>query len=198
MGTLDRFAATLPGIPLGEQLGRVKGACGFEEKTLGYVAPPLHGVWASAPYFHNGSVPTVWDVLKPSDRPRMWRRRMTPSGVTTGPDRGFEHELSAYDFEKLGWRHDVLVCGDGGQGIPYFTCQPQQPLPPELEWLKDTLIGGAAWPIYGQIPPLGQQGVEDRKIFNTNLPSKKNVGHEWTKVLTDAERRALVEYLKTL
>jgi mono/diheme cytochrome c family protein len=25
----------------------------------GYVAPPLDGVWASAPYFHNGSVPTL-------------------------------------------------------------------------------------------------------------------------------------------
>ena len=29
----------------------------------GYVAPPLVGVWASAPYFHNGSVPTIEAVL---------------------------------------------------------------------------------------------------------------------------------------
>ena len=29
----------------------------------GYVAPPLDGIWASAPYFHNGSVPTLWHVL---------------------------------------------------------------------------------------------------------------------------------------
>lgn len=35
-------------------------------------------------------------------------------------------------------------------------------------------------------------------IFNTNLYSKKNQGPEWTRVLNDAERRALVEYLKTL
>ena len=27
------------------------------------VAPPLDGIWATAPYFHNGSVPTVYDVL---------------------------------------------------------------------------------------------------------------------------------------
>lgn len=40
----------------------------------GYMAPPLDGIWASAPYFHNGSVPTLWDVLHPLDRPIVWRR----------------------------------------------------------------------------------------------------------------------------
>jgi len=40
----------------------------------GYVAPPLDGVWATAPYFHNGSVPTLWHVLHPEQRPAIWRR----------------------------------------------------------------------------------------------------------------------------
>ena len=40
----------------------------------GYVAPPLDGIWASAPYFHNGSVPTLWHVLNPAERPRIWLR----------------------------------------------------------------------------------------------------------------------------
>lgn len=40
----------------------------------GYVAPPLDGVWATAPYFHNGSVPTLWHVLHPKQRPTVWRR----------------------------------------------------------------------------------------------------------------------------
>lgn len=40
----------------------------------GYVAPPLDGVWASAPYFHNGSVPTLWHVLHPAERPKVWSR----------------------------------------------------------------------------------------------------------------------------
>ncbi|TWU57266.1 c-type cytochrome [Rubripirellula reticaptiva] len=40
----------------------------------GYVAPPLDGIWASPPYFHNGSVPTLWHVLHPTDRPTVWRR----------------------------------------------------------------------------------------------------------------------------
>jgi mono/diheme cytochrome c family protein len=36
----------------------------------GYVAPPLSGLWASAPYLHNGSVPTLADLLSPASRPR--------------------------------------------------------------------------------------------------------------------------------
>jgi hypothetical protein len=40
----------------------------------GYVAPPLDGIWASAPYFHNGSVPTLWHVLDSVERPAVWKR----------------------------------------------------------------------------------------------------------------------------
>ena len=43
-------------------------------KPTGYVAPPLDGVWASAPYFHNGAVPTLWGVLNPDQRPTVWKR----------------------------------------------------------------------------------------------------------------------------
>jgi hypothetical protein len=36
-----------------------------------YAARPLHGVWAAAPYLHNGSVPTLADLLKPpAERPK--------------------------------------------------------------------------------------------------------------------------------
>jgi hypothetical protein len=36
----------------------------------GYKARPLNGVWATAPFLHNGSVPSVWDLLSPvKDRP---------------------------------------------------------------------------------------------------------------------------------
>ncbi|MFM7413654.1 MAG: hypothetical protein ACKO6E_10660, partial [Planctomycetota bacterium] len=48
------------------------------EVPTGYVAPPLDGVWATAPYFHNGAVPTLWHVLHPAARPTVWRR--TPTG----------------------------------------------------------------------------------------------------------------------
>lgn len=35
---------------------------------LAYKARPLNGIWATAPYLHNGSVPTLYDLLLPSKR----------------------------------------------------------------------------------------------------------------------------------
>jgi hypothetical protein len=37
-------------------------------KTWGYANLPLDGLWLRAPYLHNGSVPTVRDLLEPSAR----------------------------------------------------------------------------------------------------------------------------------
>jgi len=35
----------------------------------GYSARPLSGIWAQAPYLHNGSIPTVYHLLVPDERP---------------------------------------------------------------------------------------------------------------------------------
>jgi len=41
------------------------------DSELAYKARPLDGIWATAPYLHNGSVPTIDDLLRPvADRPR--------------------------------------------------------------------------------------------------------------------------------
>ena len=40
----------------------------------GYKANVLHGIWAQAPYLHNGSVPTLWHLLRPSKRPATFIR----------------------------------------------------------------------------------------------------------------------------
>ena len=53
----------------------------------GYVAPPLDGVWASAPYLHNGSVPTLWHLFHADQRPKVWpaqRRRIRSSARRLG------------------------------------------------------------------------------------------------------------------
>ena len=39
------------------------------EGTNGYKADVLHGIWAQAPYLHNGSVPTLGQLMCPSTRP---------------------------------------------------------------------------------------------------------------------------------
>ena len=62
---------------------------------VGYQAPPLDGIWASAPYLHNGSVPTLAALLKSSDRPARFRRP---------PPTDFEH----YDQVDVGWKFEVL------------------------------------------------------------------------------------------
>ncbi|CAA0096826.1 Uncharacterised protein [Halioglobus japonicus] len=41
--------------------------------TGGYAALPLNGIWASAPYLHNGSVPTLYHLLT-GDRPETFYR----------------------------------------------------------------------------------------------------------------------------
>ena len=40
----------------------------------GYIAPPLDGVWASAPYLHNGSIPTLAHLMDSKSRPKIWKR----------------------------------------------------------------------------------------------------------------------------
>jgi mono/diheme cytochrome c family protein len=50
-------------------------ATGFAEyvaprNTGGYVAPRLTALWATAPYLHNGSVPTLNHLLNPNQRPK--------------------------------------------------------------------------------------------------------------------------------
>jgi hypothetical protein len=63
--------------------------------TDGYQAPPLDGVWATAPYFHNGSAPTVWHVLNSKARPRVFTR-------------SYRTDLDAYDPHRLGWKFEEL------------------------------------------------------------------------------------------
>jgi hypothetical protein len=42
--------------------------------TNGYKADMLHGIWAQAPYLHNGSVPTLGQLICPTTRPRRFLR----------------------------------------------------------------------------------------------------------------------------
>src|SRR5690606_24698234 len=39
------------------------------QSLLSYKARSLNGIWATAPYLHNGSVPSLYDLLLPKKRP---------------------------------------------------------------------------------------------------------------------------------
>jgi hypothetical protein len=112
----------------------------------GYQAPPLDGIWATAPYLHNGSVPTVYHVLNSKARPRIFTR-------------SYRTDLDAYDPTKLGWKFDAL----------------------------------AEAPDSNRLSPL-----EFRKIYDTTQIGRGNAGHTFGDKLTDEERFAVIEYLKTL
>ena len=173
------------------------------DREIGYLAQPLYGVWASAPYFHNGSVPNVWEVLKPQDRYPIWRRVSAPRAEGEGNVvMGFDTNLQrAFDAEKMGWKYDRIQCESLPPMVaPGFNCSTRNIYATPwiqifLEWLYGNLTG--AWNL--DFPPIiTTENMENRKIMNTHMYSHGNEGHEFTSVLTDEERYALIEYLKTL
>ena len=125
----------IDGKPIGKQL-RV---------TAGYQAPPLDGVWATAPYFHNGSVPTLAGVLNSKSRPKLYTR-------------SFKTDEADYDKEKVGWK---------------------------ITELKE--------PPSAKLP-----AIERRKVYDTSKPGRGNAGHTYGDKLSEEERAAVIEYLKTL
>lgn len=115
-------------IELGDQLTKVSFAAhGISEDDLApversanptwritnaYHTRPLHGIWASPPYLHNGSVPTLWDLLQPqTERPARFRvgRELDPEKV--GID-GEEQPVGD-------WTFDTAETGNSNAGHEY-------------------------------------------------------------------------------
>ena len=106
-------------------------------KTYGYANQPLDGLWLRAPYLHNGSVPTLRDLLEPPPkRPKSFHR-------------GYD----VYDPKHVGFVSDVAE----EKGRKFFR-------------------------------------------YDTSLPGNGNYGHEGKEYgteLSDAEKDAMVEFMKT-
>lgn len=98
----------------------------------GYVAPPLDGIWATAPYLHNGSVPTMELLLNSSLRPAIWKKE------------------EGYNQEELGLNYQVLTT------------------------------------------------KQDKYSYDTSVFGYGNSGHRFGDKLTESERKAVIEYLKTI
>jgi len=105
------------------------------EPFNGYIAPPLDGIWVTAPYLHNGSVPTLEGVLNTKIRPRYWSR---------------DFDNLEYDYKNPGWKYAV------------------------------------------------QDSAGNSNVYNTDLRGYGNYGHDFGDKLTDRQRKAIIEYLKTL
>ncbi len=110
---------------------------------VGYTPPPLDGIWATAPYLHNGSVPTIDLVLNSKARPKYWKR--------------VDLDSRHFDEQAIGWPWVE---------VPY--AQADAPM------------------------------AEQKYIYDTTYFSQSNEGHQFGDHLSDSERRAVLEYLKTL
>ncbi len=102
--------------------------------TTGYASMPLDGVWLRGPYLHNGSVPTLWHLLTPQERPDVFYR---------GND--------VFDTDKVGF-----------------------------EWKAET------------------DGPRRFFKFDTSLKGNSRSGHIYGAELSPSEKKALIEFLKTL
>lgn len=96
-----------------------------------YKARPLSGVWSSAPYLHNGSVPSLVELLKPP------------------AERATRFYVGSREFDPVN---------------------------------------------VGVVVAASEQASE----FDTSLPGNANSGHSYGTTLSDAEKRDLLEYLKSL
>ncbi|SFF26094.1 hypothetical protein SAMN04488120_101242 [Fontimonas thermophila] len=174
---------------------RPQGVCGWEKDVIGYQAPPLYGVWATAPYFHNGSVPTVEQVLDSSKRVPIWRRKLREErGI-----KGYDQRISvAYDHVALGWKHDVLQCTDI-PGSTLANCNPVNDQGPSLVQLMQNFLNRTiAWSGLITIPDPAPDALDKRLVYDTRILGNGNGGHTFSDVLTEQERKAIIEYLKTL
>jgi len=101
-------------------------------KTNGYVAVPLDGVWLRAPYLHNGSVPSLADLLEPPERrPRdFWRGYDVYDPVKVG------FVSSGTEARRNGTLHDATKPGNSHSGHAYGTELPAESKRVLLEFLK--------------------------------------------------------------
>jgi cytochrome c peroxidase len=106
-------------------------ACLETLQTAQYRARPLNGVWATGPFLHNGSVPTLMDLLRPTAE--------RPTAFAVGNS----------DFDPVN---------------------------------------------IGFLEPADGTGFK----IDTKTPGNANTGHEYGVTLTEADKLALLEYLKSL
>lgn len=122
----------------------------------GYVAPPLVGVWATAPYFHNGSVPTIEAVLNSALRPEIWSRNA--------------RDPHAYDLQHVGMQYQPVSRAEFEESAAQA---------------KGKLF-------------LSQAAIDHGANYDTKAFGHGNMGHPFGDQLSNEERFAVIEFLKSL
>lgn len=122
----------------------------------GYVAPPLVGVWASAPYFHNGSVPTIEAVLNSELRPEIWSRN--------------NRDPYAYNLQQVGMQFEPVSRSE----------------------FEESAAAAAGKPF------VSQAAIHHSTLYDTKEFGHGNTGHTFGDSLSQDERLAVIEFLKSL
>jgi mono/diheme cytochrome c family protein len=103
-----------------------------EAPLIGYTAQYLDGIWLRAPYLHNGSVPSLRDLLEPVEkRPKVFYRGYD---VYDPVRMGFVSAGAA--AEKVGTKFDVSQRGSGNGGHTFGTQLSDTAKDTLLEYLK--------------------------------------------------------------
>jgi hypothetical protein len=100
--------------------------------TNGYVSVPLDAIWTRAPYLHNGSVPTLRDLLEPQDkRPKLFYRGYD---LFDAENVGFVSQ--GPEAQRVGFRYDTGDLGNSNAGHLFGTGLPPEEKRSLLEYLK--------------------------------------------------------------
>lgn len=105
-------------------------------KQPAYIVPHLDGIWLRGPYLHNGSVPSLWDLLTPA--PQRPARFYRGNDVLDRDHMGFVSEDAKGEDEasRRGTLFDVTTKGNGNQGHEYGTTLSDDDKHALIEYLK--------------------------------------------------------------
>jgi len=113
-------------------LGNLKWKFKSFRSTDGYVNVPLDGLWLRAPYLHNGSVPTLADLLKPvAQRPAVFWR-----GINDYDPTNVGYVSDAPAARANGFRYDTSGRGNSNAGHEFGTKLSDPDKAALLEYLK--------------------------------------------------------------
>jgi mono/diheme cytochrome c family protein len=102
-------------------------------KTRGYANQPLDGIWARAPYLHNGSVPALRDLLEaPEGRPKLFHRGCD---VYDQVRAGFACETAGEPGARR-FLFDTSLPGNGNGGHLYGVDLPAEEKEAVVEYMK--------------------------------------------------------------
>jgi hypothetical protein len=140
-------------------------------KTGGYVNMPLDGLWARAPYLHNGSVPTLGDLLaRPPEGTAEARAAQVASLTSGGPDEVERKVREAMRSARASGRRPLAFYrGD--------------------DLLEPDDVGFVA--------DRSHDGARRYMLYVTTHEGQGNGGHTYGTDLGAEQKRWLVEYMKT-